>query len=433
MSLRAAARLVASAIAGSCAVAFSGYAAPSRATATGEPCVALASCPALRSLPKARVVRAMLVTDACRAVITMQVTLLRGLRLFTSSTPASVPLDSLVCALLQHKASILGDDVRESGDSVVLQIASHPTSWSTESALRQVREFTSATTSPVDAIIVSPDDIVSSQVLERYGRALIQGMGLWQSYMLSLSSICDPPVPGESETLALADLIAMDRLMFVMARLCETAVELETSLVVSFGNDGDSSTRTASILRPAGPSCTPGFAQAIAIAHVATCLAKAFCDDYSSSKGNPLVMISAESTKDLRAIDLLSEYTHLQVQLRITPSNLSSTRDAYAESSMLHPRILAIAGLQRISATGQARPTHVEYTRGIGDLQTSRLRRFLANSSNTESSKSRLTRREIVGSAQRLGAAHARTALAREALRVESAALRCRVRALSGR
>lgn len=309
----------------------------------------------------------------------------------------------------------------------------------------------------------SQDLFVSAGVLERYGAALVAGMRLWQDYIASLAVVSPPPLPTPATELAPDDCARLDDLMSVLARVCELAAArrfdvavclvdaatgrraalwspphltaaLESRLPWAAGRGAGGARTPAAAPHPASADLVlekaAAFHRAIGVAYIATCLARAFAEPDPARAVFPSVLLSGETTREMHAVDLLAEHTFVKLSLRLAPSAAAGDLDAAArECSTLAPAVLSVAGLQRLPACAPAAAQPVlEYTRGIGDLQTSRLREYVAHASRAgRCVPHALVQREFAGARNRLYAAVARTPLARTALQAESRALWTRV------
>lgn len=309
------------------------------------------------------------------------------------------------------------------------------------------------------------DLFVSASVLERYGAALVAGMRLWQEYIASLAVVSPPPLPSPAAELAADDCARLDDLMSVLARVCELAAArrfdvavclvdaatgrraalwspphltaaLESRLPWAASRAAPAAQMPAAAL-PRPPASAEeildkaaAFHRAIGVAYIATCLARAFAEPDPTHAVFPSVLLSGETTREMHAVDLLAEHTFVKLSLRLAPSAGGGDLDAAArECSTLAPAVLSVAGLQRVPecAPAAAQPV-LEYTRGIGDLQTSRLREAAAHALRAgRCAPHALVQREFAGARNRLYAAVARTPLARTALQAESRALWTRV------
>jgi hypothetical protein len=468
---------------------------------------ALSTCRALRPSALSDVLTAAISLECARAFIAAQVALARA---GWPVAAGEVPLDRVISALLLHKAHLIAP---ESPDLVVLQVAPVRDSKSQDAVSDELPRFVEAHGDRVLAVILSPELFVRPSILERYGSALVAGMRLWQEYVESQATISHPPVPSDDAVLDPTDLVALDELMILLGRVCELAMFRKFDVIIGLGSSGEervftrrrgtsfesggtythtkksrdnergicdpakvserrdfsaqeldirvqssttspssSPVTTAAIF--SGRHSSPSFNRAVAVAHIATCLARSFSIAPFCRVGEqertafPSLLLSADSTRDLRAVELLSDHTHVSLSIRLNPSQSSTVHTAYVESLAATPAVLAVAGLQRIPSGQLSHPAVLEYTRGIGDLQTARLRDSLRIShiyndkladhvhgpSLSSARRPRaLIRRVFVGNGSAaLHAATARTPVARDALRIESAALWCRVRFLFG-
>lgn len=377
---------------------------------------ALAASPALRRLGLRDVVAVAVVTDLARAAVAVR-------------APAAV-----VCALLRAKAGVLAPAAGAGArDRVVLHVAPAPPD-AHDRVPEVVAERVAALGGRAAAVLLSPDIFVSAGVLERYGAALVAGMRLWQEYMASLAVVSRPPLPAAEAELARDDCTRLDQLMVVLGRVCEVAARLECDVALALV-DAETS-RRAAFWRgtPAGGAAatTAAFNRAVAVAHIATCLARAFSDPDADRRVFPSLLLSGESTRDMHAVELLADQTFVRLSLRLAPAEDTDRHSAYGECASLSPAVLSVAGLQRVPAGAASHPPVLEYTRGIGDLQAARLRAAVGAADRRRPPHA-LVRREFVGAHNSLYAAAARTPLARDALRAESAALWTRARALARR
>lgn len=411
---------------------------------------ALASSPPLRSLSLGDVICTALVTDLSRAAIAVH-------------APAAV-----VSALLQAKAAALQPLSVVAEDRVVLHVA--PLSVGEQDDVPDVvRDSVAQLGCCPAAVVVSPDIFVSPTVLERHGAALVAGMRLWQEYMSSLAVVGPPPLPNDDTVISRDDCRRLDRLMLILGQLCELASSLKFDIALCLV--ADEQTRREAFWRfgsthplaaivstirdfvgadgaggerrgvDAGATATElarksaGFNRAVAVAHIATCFARAFADPDAGKGVFPSLLLSADSTRDMHAVELLADQTLVKLSLRLAPAAAHTTlARTYTEHSSLAPAVLAVPGLQSIPAAQPVHPPVLEYTRGIGDLQTGRLRAAIGKAAGRAGGGAppphALVRREFGGARSRLHAEAARTPLARAALRAESRALWTRARVL---
>lgn len=395
--------------------------------------VALASALPLRGLSFRDVAAAAAATDLARALLAAQDL---ASRVSVIALAALVPLDKIVADLLRRKAQLL-HDIRDSQDNVILHIA--PSVHSSWDALPHVVESRASNEAHgrMTAVIISPAAFVGHSALERYGAALVAGMRLWQEYLQSLNLVTSPPLPSADTTVSEEDLVRIDRTMGVLGRICELADKHQFDVILCLSEDeGISALGGKSPPQEAKTSSaelrfrsSPGFNCAVAVAHIATCLARAFSSPNPQNRDFPSILLSAESTRHLHAVDLLAQHTLLSLRLRLAPASGNSIDDACVECAVAAPAVLSLPGLQHVPATISSHPIALEYTRGIGDLQVARLRSMLEHSAARHRLVPyTLVRREFAGDENDLFTASARLRFARNALRSESAALWSRLR-----
>jgi hypothetical protein len=390
---------------------------------------ALSCSPALRALSLKDVVAVALTTDTCRAAIMLQAGISRGLDRFGLKESVSLPLDHTIARLLTRKADGLDTGILSIEDDTIIEVA--PNSLETALEIPGLLEARMKNGGGrVVAVLLAPDHFVSNAVLERYGAALVAGMGVWQQYIDSLSSVGPPALPTSDSQVTLEDLTALDQLLVILGKLCDMASVMHFDIILSIGRDiGRDHSHEDIGPDPPRYGYSDSFHRALAVAHIATCLARAFSSPNPDDGTFPSVILSADSMRDIRAVDLLAEYTKVKLSLRVAFSQLTNADKAYSAAVALAPSVVAVPGIQRIPS-GQAQDSAVfEYTRGIGDLQSARLRYAIVRDNSRHQRPQRaMVRREFAGKESKLYASFARTPLCREALREESIALWSKVR-----
>lgn len=384
------------------------------------------------------VANAAVTTDILRALLSLQSLIFRISR---GTAAATVPLNKIVSALLHRKAELLHDG-RGDRDPVILHVA--PDALASHDALPRTidRCATEQKTERIIAVIIEPRVLLGCRTLELYGVALAAGIRMWNEYLQSLSVVSPPPLPSTETALNQDSLLVIDKAMAVLGRVCDVAKNHHFDVILCVQTDGNSTSdfNLSQLQQPAlhgsidksYNSRPTAFLCAIAVAYMATCLAQAFSSPISHGQAYPSILLSAEGTDLLHVVDLLAENTMINLSIRLAPTNVGSIDQAYVESAVTSLALLSLPGLQHIPANATSHPCALEYTRGIADLQTARLREAIASRwrYNQGASPCSLVRREFAGRKDDLMAASGCSAIARNALKNESKALWGRVRRL---
>jgi hypothetical protein len=390
---------------------------------------ALSCSPALRSLPIKEVASLAFTTDVCRVAIALQAGVLRGLSAFGFSDILSLPLDRTIARMLKRKADMLTNGDLGDLDDILLEVAPsiHQTALDIPGIVEQ---RVAKVEGQVVAVLVSPDHFVSCSLLERYGAALVAGMTVWQSYEESLSTVAPAPLPTSDTVLSRDDWTALDELVVVLVGLCEIASRLQFDVVIALGGNvvqGPGEFISGTEISHASSSVDVN--RAIAVAHIATCLARSFSSPDPENRIFPSLILSVDTLRDMKAVGLLAEHTKVHLSFRLAPSHYEEDDMVSLDCAKPSPVLLAIPGMQQVPSHHVSVPAVFEYTPGIGDLQCARLKSALIYANRRGCSSLRtMVRRNFLGNESKLYASAARMPVSRAALRAESISLWTRVR-----
>lgn len=310
----------------------------------------------IRSLSTARLVEAAVLTDVCRFIGRLD----------------GLGLEWITGWAFHRKAELLSDE--DQSDVVVVEIAE--LGMRVKDVIKTISDTSRGT---VKAIIVAPGRMVSPDLLARMGRALVAGQKNWMRYLESLNRV--EPLPWEDPA-AIAepeDLILFDRLIGILAYLCEATSELGVELVLREWH-----------LSAGNGNSEENYLQCVALLHIALCLTRAFAPRESPFENEKdlayTVRLAVEWSprithllQDIIEESPLKDFTNqLGLQLNVSKVNDQPSAFNYAGKGIFNSNVVVAYGLDQIPAKARKRSncwSGIEYLPGIGDLQASRLRK----------------------------------------------------------